>query len=160
MVCNKCGKEFPVLYLNQYVYKRGAKYFCSWSCMRKFDKEKEKMNKKVDTAPAKRPGRPKKTETPAVLKVDGPLKIETPEANKVTVAEIPEKPKGKKPVSFGDYEVTAIRHPVLGEFYYDQKFNRIDWRTPEGDEVSMAPENWRAFTKAIPEIMGVLGVKV
>ena len=64
------------------------------------------------------------------------------------------------PVTFGDFEVTAVRHPEFGEFYFDQKFNRIDWRNPEGDEVSFAPGSWKRLTEALPQIMGILGVKV
>lgn len=64
------------------------------------------------------------------------------------------------PVIFGDFEVTAVRHPEFGEFYFDQKFNRIDWRNPEGDEVSFAPGSWKRLTEALPQIMGILGVKL
>lgn len=66
----------------------------------------------------------------------------------------------KSPVFFGEFEVTAVRHPEFGEFYFDQKFNRIDWRNPEGDEVSFAPGSWKRLTEALPQIMGILGVKV
>ena len=42
--CPICGKEFSVLYPDMYRYKRTArnqlKYFCSWSCLREFDKQK------------------------------------------------------------------------------------------------------------------------
>lgn len=153
MMCNECGKEFPVLYLSQYVYKRGAKYFCSWSCMRKFDKEKIDMNKKANTTPAKRPGRPKKTETPAVLKVDGPLKIETPEANKVQVVETPEK---GNPFLF---HTAAVRNERLGTFYYDDKHNLIDWTHPSGDEISITPEDMELFEIALPQILHTLGFR-
>ena len=42
--CPICGKEFCVLYPDMYRYKRTdrnqLKYFCSWSCLREFDKQK------------------------------------------------------------------------------------------------------------------------
>ena len=63
-----------------------------------------------------------------------------------------------KPVSYDGYDVTAIRHPALGEFYYDRKFNSIDWRTEEGDEISMAPALWRELIEELPKIMDILGV--
>lgn len=47
--CPECCKEFPVLWPTQWAYKRGLpnpKYFCSWKCLRSYDKKKEKdMNK-------------------------------------------------------------------------------------------------------------------
>lgn len=101
-------------------------------------------------------GMPKKEQTPTV-KVDGNLNIETPEANRVTVAEVPEK---MKPVEFGGFEVTAIRDMDLGEFYMDRKRNSIDWRTPDGDEISGAPVFWQKFGERLSAIMGVLGVRV
>ena len=67
-------------------------------------------------------------------------------------------PKITKPVSYDGYDVTAIRHPALGEFYYDRKFNSIDWRTEEGDEISMAPALWRELIEELPKIMDILGV--
>lgn len=67
-------------------------------------------------------------------------------------------PKITKPVNYDGYDVTAIRHPAIGEFYYDRKFNSIDWRTEEGDEVSMAPALWRELTEQLPKIMEILGV--
>ena len=78
--------------------------------------------------------------------------VETPE--RLEMNEI------KNEVKFGEYQVTAIRHPAFGEFYHDQKFECIDWRTPEGEEVSLKPEYWLKFAEAIPEIIGVLGVRV
>ena len=36
--CAHCGKTFYIAYLPDYTYKRGTKKFCSWSCMRAFDR--------------------------------------------------------------------------------------------------------------------------
>ncbi|MBR3333281.1 MAG: hypothetical protein IKG23_03220 [Clostridia bacterium] len=110
--------------------------------------------------PAPKPdkGMPK-TETPTV-KMDGAIRIETPEANKVKVVETPEKMKITKPVNFGGYEVTAIRHPTLGEFYRDYKHDSIDWRSTGGDEVSLTPEMWIRLGLCLPDILGVLGVQI
>ena len=44
-VCQVCGKEFDVLWPELWRYKRGlgtnTSYFCSWGCLRKYDKERE-----------------------------------------------------------------------------------------------------------------------
>ena len=59
IVCNcaTCGKEMFVPVANMWAYKRGyylgegsTKYFCKWSCMRKFEKEYEekKARRKVE----------------------------------------------------------------------------------------------------------------
>ena len=39
--CAMCRKEFVVLYQDIYAYKRGARWFCSWKCLRAFEKKKE-----------------------------------------------------------------------------------------------------------------------
>lgn len=119
-------------------------------------------------------------ETPTV-KVDGPLKIETPERNLVQVVETPEtledamtgmknaaetffkqcglkQEKITEPLTYDGLTVTAVTHPDLGEFYYDKKFTCIDWRTPEGDEVSLTPAWWIAMAHELKKILNVLGV--
>ena len=83
-----------------------------------------------------------------------------PAETKTAEAEPAEAAEEKKPASFGKYEVTAIRDPQLGEFYFDAKYNCIDWRTLEGDEVSLPIAGWQTLAEQIPEILGVLGVKV
>ena len=49
--CPICGKDFIVMYPQLYTYKRkvdgSLKYFCNYSCVRKFDKEKEEGEKEV-----------------------------------------------------------------------------------------------------------------
>lgn len=72
--------------------------------------------------------------------------------------EEPEKPKITRPVNYMGLDITAVRHPELGEFYYDKKFNSIDWRTEGGDEVSMSPMYWKKLIKELPRILTVLGV--
>ena len=119
---------------------------------------------KKDGTPAKKPGRK------PTIKLDGELKIETPEAHNVDIVETPEnvvkvieepqlklKP-GLRGLNNSDFTVSAIRHPQLGEFYYDQKFGMVDWRTPEGEEISMSPKNWKELYLLIPDVMGILRV--
>ena len=121
---------------------------------------------KKDGTPAKKPGPKAKTiiETPEcgvmeaeipenvpTVKVDGPLKIETPETGNVeVVCTMPNL----------EYEVSAIRTEEFGEFYYDKKFNSIDWRTAEGDEISLHPLGWKNLMDQLPEILRILGVEV
>ena len=112
----------------------------------------------------------KKVEQVPTVKLSGPLKIETPEAEKVQVVETPEnvvkvieapqlklKP-GLRGLNNSDFTVSAIKHPQLGEFYYDQKFNSVDWRSPEGEEISLHPAMWKELYMIIPDVMGILGV--
>lgn len=113
------------------------------------------------------------------VKVDGPLQIETAEPDQVEVVPVPtvqlvydpsiaeeykreqgERQKITKPVNYDGFDVTAIRHHAYGELYRDEKYNRIDWRTPEGEEVSMTPEGWKAFIKDLPRALRVLGVDI
>ena len=127
---------------------------------------------KKDGTPAKRPGRkpkdygqpipgfgPHEPEEVPTVKVDGPLRIETEEPEKVIVAAVDGKPETAGYVKrVKRYSVTAIRYPEIGEFYYDQKYNMIDWRTAEGDEVSMSPTGWKLLMQDLPEIFEALGV--
>ena len=109
------------------------------------------------------------------VKVDGAIRIETPETKKVEVVETPELKMGPIPkpienidvpplkpglrgLNNSDFTVSAIKHPQLGEFYYDQKFNSIDWRSPEGEEISLHPAMWKELYMIIPDVMGILGV--
>jgi len=98
----------------------------------------------------------KKVEQVPTVKLSGPLKIETPEAEKVQIVETPEKPKKQEK----KYTVTGIRTEQFGEFYYDKKFESIDWRTVEGDEVSLSPLGWKNLMEELPDIMAALGVEV
>lgn len=43
--CYWCGKLFYAGDMSDYVYKRQLHYFCSWSCMRKYDHEQERLKK-------------------------------------------------------------------------------------------------------------------
>lgn len=99
-----------------------------------------------DTAPA------------ATVKVDGPIRIQTEEPEKIEVVE-PKNPTRIIRKMFG-FEVSAIRDDVFGEFYYDIKYNRIDWRSPEGEEISLSPAAWEALSQKIPAVLNALGVKL
>lgn len=78
------------------------------------------------------------------------LKVETPET--------PEKPKITKPVNYDGLEVSAVRDPNLGEFYYDHDHNCIDWRNGLGDEVSLPISGWKIMVERLAKILQVLGV--
>ena len=56
------------------------------------------------------------------------------------------------------YNISAIRHKNYGEFYHDLDHNCIDWRTPEGDEVSLSVHGWMGLINELPRIMKMLGV--
>ena len=68
-------------------------------------------------------------------------------------------PEEVKPLSYDGLEIAGIRHQDLGEFYYDRKYNSVDWRTPEGDEVSMGPVWWKQMITDLPKILKMLGVE-
>ena len=57
------------------------------------------------------------------------------------------------------YTVTAI-DTEYGEFYHDKKFGCIDWRNPEGDEVSLKIDDWKKLAKELPTILDALGVEL
>ncbi len=48
--CEMCGKEIYGINRDTWAYKRGEapghyKFFCTWSCLRKYDKMKEEKRK-------------------------------------------------------------------------------------------------------------------
>jgi hypothetical protein len=99
---------------------------------------------------------------PPVVKLTGPIKIETPEGNQVHVVEVPEDPqpvsKPLQPLMFDGYTVRCIEGKY-GRFFWDYNCNRLDWTSPEGEEVSMSPQGWTAFcTEVMPKVMAILGV--
>ena len=145
---------------------------------RKKGKKKMSYTKtKKDGTPAKKSGpKPKQIEVPAneiikaamehperpIVSVEEPVvmeKIETPE--KTTDMEL-KKPleKIKGPCHIDKFLITSIRHPELGEFYYDKKNKCIDWRTDGGDEISLSATGCETLLKDLPHIMRILGVNV
>ena len=102
-----------------------------------------------------------KDEAPTV-KVDGGLKTETPDADQIKVVEIPEDPQPfsnpRQPLMFDGYTVRCIEGKY-GRFFWDYNYNRLDWTSPEGEEVNMSPQAWTAFcTEIMPKVMAILGV--
>ena len=118
-----------------------------WGHIRALMKEKEpEIFAKIPDGreTAKRPG-----QMPTV-KLSGPIRIETPEDPPTRVI---------RRIG-GKYEVSAIRVENMGEFYYDIKYNSIDWRTEAGDEVSLSPTGWKNLAEELPDILAALGAKV
>lgn len=62
-------------------------------------------------------------------------------------------------VTAGPITVTAIRHKSFGEFYRDYDHNCIDWRTPEGDEMSLSLQGWKDLIMELPGLLKILGVE-
>lgn len=109
------------------------------------DKKKEKAEEAPADAVTK--AAMQHPECPIVSPIS-PVVIETPETTKR---------RNHTLLRNSNYTVSAIRTD-LGEFYYDKKFDRLDWRTIEGEEVSLSPAAWFRLYEMIPEIMGILEV--
>ena len=175
MICHQCGKEFDVLYPDLWAYKRWNKWFCSWHCLRADEKGEESTmaRLKKDGTPAKRPGPRKRTvETPEVGPVQciahvSPMDRDIEEAEQA-VADLLLQVGVNYQVKViedqkqdNEWSYPAIRHKAFGEWYFDRDHNRIDWRTPEGDEVSFTPDGWkRLMAEILPRVMKDLGVTV
>ena len=70
----------------------------------------------------------------------------------------PEKPLNViRGIKAEDAQVTAIRFPGLGEFYFDSKYGTVDWRSNEGEEISLTPADWTKLAEKIPEMLRLLG---
>jgi hypothetical protein len=48
--CSVCGKKMVRVYWGDYAYKFGSKYFCSYGCMRKYEKSRPvvKVEEKIN----------------------------------------------------------------------------------------------------------------
>ena len=79
---------------------------------------------------------------------------------KVNEKETIRKPAVQPAFQEDDYTVTAIRHKTFGEFYHDTDHDCIDWRTLDGDEMSMSVKGWKMLISELPAIMKRLGVEV
>lgn len=169
--CPVCGKLTCIHWPEHWVYKRGQTYYCSAMCMdvdivrdvnilkqvredRRKRKEAKKMYNKLkkDGTPAKKSGPKPKMLTDQDVEAKIPEPVDGGEWEKI------EKPKEQKALA-KTYKVTGIRTENFGEFYYDQKFNSIDWRTEEGDEVSLPPIGWKNLMQEMPDILKALGVE-
>lgn len=117
------------------------------SAWTKIRMELKKTNPETFAKLPKRIGKAEVPEAPEMptLKVDGPLRIETPEANRITVAEVPEKPKITQPVCYDGMTVREIeglfgryrRTDINGATY-------IDFKNPDGaDILSYTVDQWR-----------------
>lgn len=82
-----------------------------------------------------------------------PERIETPEENAGLI--IP-KQKPKTPVI--EYRTTAVKIDSVGEFYHDEKYGCIDWRTPGGDEISLPVADWISLPEMLKFVFKALGV--
>ena len=186
-VCAVCKKRFDVLFPDQWRFKkmiggRGWRYYCSWGHMRKEEREKE-MQK---AANKKQEARPKKTVTEETFESKtGVLTVKKIQTEPESVAEekLPEEAeqvglvydpsireeyqreqaakkaeKITEPVCFDGLVVRAVYCPGVGEFYFDQRTESIDWTTLAGDTVSLPPLFWKDALREIPRICRVLGI--
>ena len=105
---------------------------------------------------------PAAPEQVATVKVDGPIRIETKEPEKIElVGRDYDIVAMEEELKFNERTtVTAIRVEGLGEFYFDKKYNSVDWRAESGDEVSLGPAWWIQLVEDLPLILKKLGVKL
>ena len=70
----------------------------------------------------------------------------------------PAEPKKDQPLQYDGYTVRCIEGKY-GKFYWDYEYNRLDWTSQDGEEVSLSPQGWKTFcTEIMPEVMAILGV--
>ena len=100
-------------------------------------------------------GKQKKEDKP--VKKTEPKKTEKKEEQKTEVVSVaPDLPKAT--VRTDDFIVCCIRNHSFGELYRDEKRECIDWRSPNGEEVSMSMESWKSFAADLPRALHLLGV--
>jgi len=93
---------------------------------------------------------------PPTVKLSGPIRIQTEEPEKIEI--VPEKQKKAAPLQYDGYTVRCIEGQ-FGKFYWDYEYNRLDWTSPDGEEVSLSPDGWKKFcTEIMPKVMAILGV--
>ena len=69
-ICSECGKKIFVRDPGPWTYKRGVKYFCKWSCLTKYDREKreEKEKRRAETLERMRKYRAEKAKKRRMMK--------------------------------------------------------------------------------------------
>ena len=63
-----------------------------------------------------------------------------------------------RPVNCGEFNVTAVRDNELGRFEWDEKDLVMYWRSNAGDELCLAPEEWRKLAESLPKVMEIFGI--
>lgn len=112
----------------------------------------EPMKVKPDSKPAE-PEKLGPEPAPKVYEMDV---VEYPDAVELKpVKDEPKKP-GTVPLQYEGFTVRAVENDY-GRFYFDSKFNLIDWTTPDGEEVTWSPECWLEIAWIIPKMLAVLG---
>ena len=172
LYCDFCGRRWFNHWPEYWPYRYKDEIYCSENCricsatLIKLGKEEKKLMARIkkDGTPAKKPGpKPKSVEIPEPVNGGEWEKVETPEAPAALVAdrkkmEIPELPNITLPVTYDGYTVRCIEGQY-GKFYWDYEYNRLDWTSPVGEEVSLSPQGWRTFcTEVMPKVMAILGV--
>ena len=82
---------------------------------------------------------------------------------KIRAEDIAKAPKAEEvavsaPVFCETLQVAAVRDEQIGEFYFDTKYRTLDWRAPDGTEVSILPQTWHMVAEKLPQIMKILGI--
>ena len=91
--------------------------------------------------------KPKKEKKPRKIRAEDVMKA--PEAEEVAIS---------APVFCETLHVSAVRDEQIGEFYYDAKYQTLDWRAPDGTEVSLLPQTWHDVAVKLPDVMKILGI--
>ena len=174
--CPVCGKSFWVDWPNLWVFKRDRMFICSYSCANEYDRRKEAKNmgrQRKDGTPARKPVKKAPEEPKVELVYDQSIAEEyrreqaQKEANERAKAEeLKLQPGGNYKLSVEEkqdtrflFRTAAVRNEILGVFYYDEKYNTVDWRHPEGEEISMPPCDWNLLAQSLGQIMHALGVE-
>lgn len=154
--CRECGKMFDVLWPEIWRYRRGNgtnyTYFCSWGCLRAYDRETE--GKDMD---GKR-GRPAKK--PVVEVADKLPESEViqvaPIQPAVTEVNLTEKIFGKEPL-----EIYALKSRMLADGQYCREREGMTLRGMSigGSSIYMTEREWCAFSTEILVALKQLGVK-
>ena len=171
--CPVCGKSFWVDWPNLWVFKRDRMFICSYSCANEYDRRKVAKNmgrQRKDGTPARKPVKKAPEETKVELVYDPSIAEEYRREHPAGIAvdaeddppirpekklNVEETPETKKYL----WRTAAVRNEILGVFYYDEKYNTVDWRHPAGEEISMPPCDWNLLAQSLGQIMHALGLE-
>ena len=121
----------------------------------------EKLPKRIPAGGVKKnelQEKAKAAKQPAEMELDV---VEYPEGGFELQPVAKEEPKpGTVPLQYDGLTVRGLEGEY-GRFFYDAKFDMLDWTTPDGEEVSFCPASWKELIEdVIPKVMGILGVSV
>ena len=165
VTCPVCKKERDVPYPDMWVYKRGSRYLCSWTCLRAYDNRhgEPRQLRKGDALNVRRKGltlEEKKRAVQECLEGKNPLVylesigVKTPAQ---TWHDIKKKLKDADPETYAKLPAKLPRRDRQPEtaVFNGKVYEKAEIETPEGEYTPTLAECFKGMNDAAEEFFGV-----